>query len=136
MVNADSVDKEVIIAVVKLGCDCSLSSDYETAKFVGRCCFYMLLQGTNITSQHPSDTRTALAMRCGIIEMLLTMMHSFRSHMFDQESLKDPSLFTLKNILSERIEVIVSNLQVAIRILLCWYTKYTQYISFQRSFDW
>ena len=76
--DADCVDKGVIIELIDLGT--SYTSDYESAINVAVISYPMVLEDSNISKNHPNDTRVAFAIRAGLIEMCLGFIERFNEH--------------------------------------------------------
>ena len=69
------VDKEVITDVVDLGAN--FTNDCKSAEIVLIISRAMILYKTDVQRGHPNDTRTAFAIRAGLIEMVLGFIDRF-----------------------------------------------------------
>ena len=76
----DCIDKDVIAGMIDLGMH--HVHDYDSAVVVARLSAFMLWKGTDNKS---CDTRTAFAIRCGLIEMCLNFIECFGTHMSCEE---------------------------------------------------
>ena len=80
--HADCVDKGVIVGMIDVGSFAfndtrilhvdSDSAEHESVLYLERILHVMLIKGTSIKKSHPCDTRVALAIRSGLVEMCLT----------------------------------------------------------------
>ena len=82
--NADCVDKGIITEIIDFGVNHTKANDYGTAEYLVKISFSMLWtkQEANTKTDHPSDTRTAFAIRAGLIEMCLHFIERFGWHEF------------------------------------------------------
>jgi len=74
----DCVDKGVITDMIDLGLNFTV--EYERALDVAHMSFRMILVSTDMKKNRPSDTRTSVAIRAGLIEMCLSFIDRFRDH--------------------------------------------------------
>ena len=85
MGDGDCVDKEVITEVIDLGLN--HVGNYEDSLKVGMLLLEVINQGSAI-NKYTSDTRTAFAIRAGLIDMCLGFMNRFGKH----ESFEDDGM--------------------------------------------
>ena len=76
IVDVDCVDKGVITELIDLGLN--YTNDFDTALLVGKLSYNMLQRKTIVANDYiDSDTRVALAIRSGLIEMCLSFIERF-----------------------------------------------------------
>ena len=74
----DCVDKGVITDMIDLGLN--FTTEYERALDVAHMSYRMILERSDMTKNRPSDTRTSVAIRAGLIEMCLNFIECFVDH--------------------------------------------------------
>ena len=106
--HADCVDEGLIKEVIDLGVN---TSDYATALFVGEMSSSMLVRTRNVVKKLPlvgdcqtSDTRVALAIRNGLIEMCLGFIRQYGW----RESFSDETFLSLSDYLERLFEIVHS----------------------------
>ena len=106
--HADCVDEGVIKEVIDLGIN---SSNYATALFVGELSSSMLVRTRNVVKKRPlqgdhqtSDTRVALAIRSGLIEMCQGFIRQYGWH----ESFTDEICLSLSDYLGRLFDIVHS----------------------------
>ena len=75
---ADCVDKDIISEVIDMGLKCT-DDDYDSASNVAIISYSMILEDSRMDKGFPSDTRTAFAVRSGLIEMCLNFIVRYES---------------------------------------------------------
>ena len=95
MKEADCVDKDVITEMIDFG---MRTKDFSTAALTMMLLDVMILQDVNKkTHQNPNDTRTAFAIRTGLIEVCFRFVRMFGVHESfddDESSICNASLYT------------------------------------------
>jgi len=74
---ADCVDKNIISEVIDTGLE--YMDDYDSASNVAIISYSMILEDSRMDKGYPSDTRTAFAVRSGLIEMCLNFIGRYDS---------------------------------------------------------
>jgi len=74
---ADCVDKDIISEVIDIGL--KYTDDYKSALNVAITSYSMILEDSRMDKGYPSDTRTAFAVRSGLIEMCLNFIVRYES---------------------------------------------------------
>ena len=78
IMSVDCVDKGVISEIIRYGTN--VTSDLVSADRLTRLSYPMILQKTDTKKHLPCDTRTAAAIRSGLIEMCLNFIGRFGNH--------------------------------------------------------
>jgi len=103
MTYVDCVDKGVIKEVIDLGLN--FTTEYGSASSVAFMSYPMILQCSNSMKYQMSDTRTAFAIRAGLIEMYLSFVDRFGEHVQLFSDVKNSLFRTLEHILKAVYEV-------------------------------
>ena len=90
---ADCIDKGVITELIDLGTN-FVSDCYDAEALAESLSLAMVRKGTNVGKRQISDTRTAFAIRVGLIEMCLNFVGRFGTHESFIKSRGQQSLFS------------------------------------------